>query len=249
MELTFDILLLLAATGFLAALIDAIAGGGGLLTVPMLLSTGLPPHLALGTNKFQSSCGTAVAVWRYAQHGLIDWKKMRLAIAMSFIAAAFGTITVQFISSEILEKIVPVLVMMIAFYFLFAKKPEEEKVKPRLEMKPFSLTIVPAIGFYDGFFGPGTGSFFTASLVALKGFDLKRAAANTRVLNLASNVAALLMFIAGGKVVWIAGIVMAVFAMAGGYVGSKLGIKHGARLIRPVLVAVCVALCLKLLID
>ncbi len=247
LSLSPEILSLLAATGFLAGTIDAIAGGGGLLTLPVLLSAGLPPHIALGTNKFQSMCGTAVAAWRYARAGLIDWRNIMPAVIGTFLGAALGTFSVQQINPDILKPLVPFLLMAMAVYFLFSKRLSDADSHVRMSMPMFAISFAAVIGFYDGFFGPGTGSFFAASMIGFLGMNIKRATANTKVLNLTSNLAALLMFLLAGQILWQAALVMAAAQVFGGALGARLAITHGARLIRPVLVCVSLALCLKLL--
>lgn len=247
MEMSFDVLFLLAATGFVAATIDAIAGGGGLLTIPVLMSVGIPPHFVLGTNKFQSSCGTFIATLRYARHGLIDWKQIWPAAAGAFAGGVAGTLTVQQIDPDILKPVVPFLLMAMAVYFLLSKRLTDKDSHGRMGVFGFALSFAPVIGFYDGFFGPGTGSFFSAAIIAFLGYGAQRAAANTRLLNLMSNWAALLTFLWAGQIYWEAALIMAGTAIVGGATGARLGLKHGGKLIKPVLVTVSIALSLKLL--
>ncbi len=246
-ELTPDILILLAATAFIASTIDAMAGGGGLLTIPVLMTTGIPPHMVLGTNKMQAICGTSVATWRYARQGLIDWKIIRPAVIGTFIGSALGTIAVQQLDSDFLKPLVPFLLMAMALYFLLSPRLSDQDSHARIGMMAFACTFAPVIGFYDGFFGPGAGSFFTATLLAFLGMNLQRATANTKLLNLTSNAASLLMFLIGGNVVWLAAAVMIPGQIIGGYCGAHLAMRHGAKLIKPVLVIVSLALSAKLL--
>lgn len=245
-EFSFDLILLLALIAYAAGTIDAIAGGGGLLTVPALLTAGLPPHLALGTNKLQSSCGTAVAVWRFTRAGLIDWRQLWPLVLGSVLGGVLGTLLVQQIAADFLQPIIPALLIAIALYFILVKPPRDTDAKSRMTMRGFALTLAPIIGCYDGFFGPGTGAFFTLAIVTMLGWHLPRAAASTRALNLASNLAALIAFVAAGQVIWAIGLMMAVANMLGGYTGSHLAMRHGVPLIRWLLVAVCIALCVRL---
>jgi uncharacterized membrane protein YfcA len=203
--------------------------------------------MVLGTNKMQAICGTSVATWRYARQGLIDWKIIRPAVIGTFIGSALGTIAVQQLDSDFLKPLVPFLLMAMALYFLLSPRLSDQDSHARIGMMAFACTFAPVIGFYDGFFGPGAGSFFTATLLAFLGMNLQRATANTKLLNLTSNAASLLMFLIGGNVVWLAAAVMIPGQIIGGYCGAHLAMRHGAKLIKPVLVIVSLALSAKLL--
>ena len=231
-------------TGF----IDSIAGGGGLIMMPALLFAGLPPINALATNKLQSVFGTFVAMTNYGRKGLIDWKAAPLPAALVFVGAAAGTFAVQSISTSVLKLIVPVLLIGAAAYILLSPRMTDEDAQQRLSA-PGYAPVGGAIGFYDGFFGPGAGTFYTTSLVALRGLGLTRATALTKLLNFLSNVASVLLFAFGGKMLWVAGLCMAAGAMAGGWVGSHTAMRFGARLIRPLLVAISLGMTAKLLWD
>ncbi|TAH34005.1 MAG: hypothetical protein EYC62_05735 [Alphaproteobacteria bacterium] len=246
-ELTTDILMLLFATALAASTIDAMAGGGGLLTIPVLMTTGIPPHMVLGTNKMQAICGTSVATWRYARQGLINWKSIRPAVIAALLGSALGTIVVQQISADFLKPLVPFLLMAMALYFLLSPRLSDQDSHARIGMMTFAATFAFGIAFYDGFFGPGAGSFYTASLLAFLGMNLQRATANTKLLNLSSNMGSLAMFILGGKVIWLVAAVMIPGQIIGGYCGAHLAMRHGAKLIKPVLVVVSLALSAKLL--
>ena len=236
----------LTATAVLTGFIDAIAGGGGLIMVPALLFAGVPPLQALGTNKAQSTCGTAVACFNYARSGLFSWREHRWTIAIVFIGAALGVVAVQAVGSQSLGLVIPILLMAVALYVLLSPRMTDEDAHERIGDTAYK-PIAGAIGFYDGFFGPGTGSFFTSSLVGLRGMGLTRATALTKLFNLTSNVASVIVFAIGGKVLWLLGLCMAVGAMAGGWAGSHSAMRFGARLIRPLLVVLSLGLTARLM--
>ena len=249
LPVSLEVLLLLFAVGGVAGFVDSIAGGGGLLSVPALLAAGLAPTAALATNKVQSSFGAGSAAWNYARRGAVRPRDLAPAIATTFVGAAGGTILVQQVDPGVLETVLPFLVLAIAVYFLVRPDAGEVSRTARIGRGPFAATAAPAIGFYDGFFGPGTGSFFALSFVTLRGHDLTRATAHTKVLNLTSNVAALAFFALGGAPVWTVGLVMAVGQFTGARLGSNLVLARGARLVRPLLVVVSVAISIRLLVT
>lgn len=241
------VLAALGASGLLAGFVDAIAGGGGLITVPALLAAGLSPVQALGTNKLQSAVGTTMATATYWHGGFLDVRAMVPAIATSYAGSMAGAYVVQHVDVGVLEHMVPIALILVAAYFLFAPRLSDADRAARLDL--VLLPVMGAIvGFYDGVLGPGTGSFFTMGFVVLFGFGVTRAAGHTKLLNLASNLAALTLFIPTGNVVWPAALVMAAAQIAGGYLGARTGIRFGARLIRPLVVVVSVALALKVLV-
>lgn len=248
MPLSAEIFLFLVSVALIAGFIDAIAGGGGLLSVPALLAVGIPPVAALATNKVQSSMGTATACFAYARNGHIDFRAMRLPVLLTFLGAAGGALVVQIIEPSVLAAVVPVLLIAMSLYFLLSPRLGDIDGKQRVGIAVFAF-VVGAIGFYDGFFGPGAGSFYALSLVSLMGFGLVRATANTKLLNLTSNVAALLTMAVGGKMVWTLGLAMGGAAMIGGQLGSMAAMRFGGRLIRPLLVTISIALTVKLLAD
>lgn len=236
----------LTAIAVLTGFIDAIAGGGGLIMMPALLFAGVPPINALATNKLQSMFGTAIAYRNYALKGLVDWRANLLTILLVFAGASAGVIVVQSIDTRALSLVIPLLLMAVSVYVLLSPRMSDEDAHQRVSAKGYA-PVGAAIGAYDGFFGPGTGSFFTASLVGLRGLGLTRATALTKLLNLTSNIASVLLFAIGGQMFWLLGLCMAVGAMAGGWIGSHSAIRFGARLIRPLLVTLSLALTARLL--
>jgi uncharacterized membrane protein YfcA len=236
----------LTAVAVLTGFIDAIAGGGGLIMMPALLSAGVPPINALATNKLQSMFGVATACFNYGRKGLIDWRANLLTIITVFAGATVGVIAVQSIETKALSLIIPLLLMAVALYVLISPRMSDEDAHQRVSARGYA-PVGGAIGAYDGFFGPGAGSFFAASLVGLRGLGLTRATALTKLLNLTSNVASVLIFAIGGEMFWLLGLCMAAGAMAGGWIGSHTAIRFGASLIRPLLVILSIGLTGRLL--
>ncbi|WP_407544936.1 TSUP family transporter [Vibrio parahaemolyticus] len=231
MELTLEVLTALFLVASVAGFIDAMAGGGGLLTLPALLAAGLSPTQALATNKLQSSFGSFSASWYFVRNGIVSLKEMRFAILCTFIGAAIGAEAVQFIDASVLTSLIPVLLIAISLYFLLA---------PR-------LCIGGGVGFYDGFFGPGTGSIFTVCFVALGHFSLVDATARTKILNFTSNIAALLFFVLAGLPVWEIGLTMAVGGFIGAQLGAKVVVTKGQKWIRPLVITMSMLMATKLL--
>ncbi len=236
----------LTATAVLTGFVDAIAGGGGLIMMPALLFAGVPPINALATNKLQSMFGTATACANYSRQGLVDWRDHKGTIALVFAGASGGVIAVQAIDPGALRLIIPLLLIAVALYVIASPRMTDDDAHQRISARGYG-PVAALIGAYDGFFGPGTGSFFTATLVGLRGAGLTRATALTKVFNLTSNVASVLFFALGGKMLWLLGLSMAGGAMIGGYLGSHTAIRFGARIIRPLLVTLSLGLTARLL--
>lgn len=248
-SLSLEILAILAVVGFFAGLIDAMAGGGGLLALPALLWAGLSPLDALGTNKGQGVFGTFAATVNFVRRGEIGLRELLPAISLTFAGSALGAMVVSQVASDLLARIIPFLLIGFAVYFLFAPSFGERDARRRLGQWAFSLLIGFGVGFYDGFFGPGTGTFFVAAFVLLLGCNLKRATAGTKVLNFTSNLAAVMLFAVAGHVLWVPALAMGGSQLLGGWLGSHLVMEHGTRLIRPLLVAVTIILSLRLLFS
>ncbi len=241
---------MLAITAFFAGTVDAIAGGGGLITLPALLAAGLPPHIALGTNKGQSvwgSCAALIAFWRA---GRVDRKQAAIAFPLGLIGAGLGAGLVLLVDRDALRPIV-IAMLIGASVLLLIKKPsrEEDDIPPEKRARYLLLaaTLAFVIGGYDGFFGPGTGTFLIVGFVALCGKSLTRATADAKVVNFASNLASVVAFGLAGTVAWAVAIPMAGGQLIGGIVGARLAIKGGAKLIRIMVLLVSGALVAKLL--
>ena len=248
MELDIFTLFLLFLAGGFAGFVDSIAGGGGIITLPALLAVGIPPHQALATNKLQSSFGSFTATLNYAKKGLMNPKELILGVVFTFIGAASGAIAVQYFDAKSLEDMIIFMLIIIFLYTLAS--PNLGKIHTTAKLrKPIFYTIFGLlIGFYDGFFGPGTGSFWTMALILLLGLDLKAATAQTKLFNFTSNIASLLMFIYAGLVLWLAGIVMGLGQIIGAYLGSNLVAKKEVKFIRVFFLIVVGVTILKLMI-
>jgi len=233
----------------LAAFIDSIAGGGGLLTVPSLLAAGLSPAQALATNKLQSVGGSFSASLYFIRRGAVNLREQKLNIAMTFLGAIGGTLLIQHIQADILRQILPLLLISIGLWFLLMPRLGEADREHRLRGLPFALIGGGCVGFYDGFFGPGAGSFYALAFVTLCGFNLAKATAHAKILNFTSNFASLLFFMFGGKVVWGTGVVMLLGAFIGARLGARLVLSRGQKLIRPMVVTVSAVMSAKLLWD
>lgn len=249
MELSIELVLLLFITGLAAGFVDSIAGGGGLLTMPVLLWTGMPPAMALGTNKLQGSIGTFTSSYRYYRKGHIPIKSAMLSVLAAFAGSALGTYAVRQFDSGLLSTILPILLMLFALYFLFSPRITNQDARQRLGKQTFAFTAGLGIGFYDGFFGPGAGAFYVIAYVTLLGYGIVRATAHTKLLNFSSNISALIFFQLAGLVSWKIGLVMGLGQIAGSYVGSHLTMKHGVQLVKPMLITVSVLMSIKLLLE
>jgi uncharacterized membrane protein YfcA len=232
----YSILPILFLTGLAAGTIDAIAGGGGLISLPMLLSVGVPPHVALGTNKLQSIFGTAIATHSYYRHGWLQKEGLLHGLFFSFCGALIGANASLFLSSALLKKIIPILLLCVLLYTIFSPKLSDIDRHPRMNQNYFFILFGLLLGFYDGFLGPGTGSFWVFALIFFLGFNMTKATAYTKALNLNTNFAALICFALGNNVDYRIGFCMAAGQVFGGKLGAHLAIKKGAKLIRPVFI-------------
>lgn len=237
--------IILFFVAFLASLIDSIAGGGGLLTTPAMLLVGINPLNTLATNKFQSCFGTFTSTYNYYRNGLLTEPKKNIYFALSFIGSMIGTLLVSRISNELLERVIPVLLILAAIFFILNRGPSKASSNQKL-LIVFNLFVL-AIGFYDGFFGPGTGSFFVLAFVIIKGVSIMESTAITKLLNFASNFAAFIIFSIQGYVLWELGLIMAVAQIGGANIGSRFAISNGEKVVRPVLVVVSILLSIRIL--
>ena len=242
------LLLTMFVVAIVTGFIDSIAGGGGLIMMPALLAAGLPPHMAIGTNKVQSVFGTSTACWSYWRGGLVEIRRNLPLVALVFAGSAIGALTIQQVSSAILGYIAPFFLLALALYVIFSPRMTDVDAAERVSRKGYA-PVAGGISFYDGFFGPGTGQFFTATLIGLRGYGLTKATANTKLFNATTNWAAVIMFAFGGKIVWALGLTMAVGAIIGGYLGSRFAMRHGARIIRPLMIIASLGLTGKLIWD
>jgi uncharacterized membrane protein YfcA len=240
---------LLFAAGLVAGFVDSVAGGGGLITIPVLLNVGLDPQCALGTNKLQATFGSGSASWHYARAGTVAFGDCGRGFAFSLAGAALGALAVQRLDPLLLKRAIPVLLMAVAIYTLLKPDLGARDSRPRMSRPRFDFLFGLGIGFYDGFFGPGTGTFWAMAFVLGLGFNLTRATAYTKVMNFASNLSSLAFFVSGRNVLFGAGLSMGLGQLLGARIGSRLVIAKGARFIRPIFIAMVLALTFKLLYD
>jgi uncharacterized membrane protein YfcA len=248
-ELATETALLLALAAFVAGFIDSIAGGGGLISMPALLLAGLSPVEALGTTKWQSLWGSGSATLAYASKGHIELRAYLPFAIVSALGAALGAYFATRVPGEWMEAFLPLLLIAIALYFAFKPNMSDIDRHHRISPRLFGTTVVPAIGFYDGVFGPGTGSFFMLCLVSLMGFGVLKATAHTKLLNLASNIGSFAVFVFAGAIVWKIGLLMGAAQFLGARLGATVAMRNGSRLIKPMLVTACVVLAVRLLVD
>lgn len=239
--------LLLFLTGAIAGLVDAVAGGGGILTVPVLLNLGLPVPLALGTNKLQSTFGALMASATFIRRGVVSLRECRPGILLTLVGALLGAATVQWLDTRFLAALVPWLLGGILLYSIFRPHVGTHEHPPRLRWGWFYTAFGLGLGFYDGFFGPGVGSFWTMAFIAIQGFNYTRAAGYTRVMNATSNVAALALFALHGTVHLGAGLAMGAGQLVGARLGAGLVVKKGARFVRPIFLTMVTLTLLRLL--
>ncbi len=244
-----QIMILLGLAAFVAGFVDSIAGGGGLVTIPALLLAGLPPVAALGTNKLQGLFGTASATIHYAANGHVDLRRQMPWAVLAFAGGIAGALLATVIPGGILRAALPFILVVIALYFALKPGMDDIDRAERLSPLVFGLSIVPLIGFYDGVFGPGTGSFFMLAFVSLAGFGVLKATAHTKLLNFSSNLGGFVLFAFAGAIYWKIGLLMGVAQFLGARLGAGLAISNGARLIKPLLVVICLALAARLLAD
>ena len=219
LELSIFTMSLLLLAALVAGFIDTLVGGGGLITIPALMVAGVPPIFALGTNKLQSTVGTGTASLSMFRRQKVTFENVKVMMFAAFIGSLLGSTIVQFFDAKILNVVIPTVIVLIAFYFVLAPTQTLIEREPGMSRNRYAATAVPTIGFYDGMFGPGTGSFFVLAGVSLQGQQIVNATVVAKTLNFATNFAALLIFIWFGKVLWAVGGLM----MLGQYVGASLG--------------------------
>ena len=235
---------------FLAGFVDAIAGGGGLISLPAYLIAGVPTHMALGTNKMSSMMGTAIATGRFAKNGYIQFKKVVWFIMAALIGSSIGSNLTLLVSDKILQYMMIVILPIVAFYVMRNKKMGDDSMAGTLpERKSFLIALASAllIGIYDGFYGPGTGTFLLLVFTGAAKMDTRSASAQTKVINLSSNIAALVTFIIAGNVYYPLGLAAAACSVAGNYLGSGLVVHDGQKIVRPVVLVVLGILFIKIL--
>lgn len=235
---------------FVAGFVDAVAGGGGLISLPAYMLAGVPTHNAIATNKMSSCMGTTIATTKYALNGFIPWKQVIPAVISAFVGSTMGANLALIVSDGAFRYIMMVLLPIIAFYVLKTKKFNEdlERLTP---VKETIVVIIVAliIGVYDGFYGPGTGTFLILLLTGIAHLKLTEANGLTKVINLTTNIAALTVYLINGKVFLLLGITAGCFNIMGNYLGATLFQKDGAKFTRPIMLFVLVIFFIKLIIN
>ncbi len=235
---SIEILTFLFLIATLAGCIDTLAGGGGLIVLPALILTGMPPHYALGTNKLQGSMGTATATLMMFRKRRVSPQQVRSLMFAAFIGSVMGTVAVQFVNTDVLSFVIPLVLGGIAVYFLLSPQPDQGG-NPVITEKNYRRLVVPAIGWYDGMFGPGTGSFFALAGVSFRGLGLIDATAVAKTLNFATNIASLFVFLMAGKIVWPVGLLMMGGQMLGAWAGSQALFAINPKYLRYLVVTMC----------
>lgn len=242
---SIELLFILFIVAMVAGLLDTLAGGGGLISIPALMLSGVPPLAALGTNKLQGSVGTATATFMMFKNRKVDWNSVKYLMLSAFIGAVLGTISLQFVNVDALSYLIPVVLVIIAIYFIFAPMPSESQAKPTISNQKYKNLVVPFIGLYDGMFGPGTGSFFALSGVSCRSLDLLTATAIAKPLNFSTNIASLAVFLIAGHIVWSIGILMMFGQAIGAWLGSHCLFKINPVYLRGIVVLMCFGMLIK----
>lgn len=249
MELEIWVFVLLFCVAFFSGFVDAIAGGGGLITIPALISVGIPEHIALATNKLQATFGSFTAAANFTHKKMVDFNSLWRGIIWTFIGAVLGTWAILLIDASVIKYLIPIFLIAILIYTIFSPKLGESDSQKRINESLFYAIFGLVIGFYDGFIGPGTGSFWMFAFVSLLGLNLKSAVANTKILNFTSNIVSLAVFIGGGEILWILGIVMGFGQMIGAYFGSHMVIKKEIKFIKIIFLTVVSLTIVKIIYD
>jgi len=244
-QITIELLSMLFIVAVVAGLLDTLAGGGGLISVPALILSGVGPLAALGTNKLQGSMGTATATFIMLKSKRVKWHEVKEVMAFAFAGAIIGAIAIQFIDSSILSYVIPIVISFIGVYFLLSPTPTEQQTKPKISERRYKGIIIPTIGCYDGFFGPGTGSFFTLAGVSLRGHGIINSTAIAKTLNFSTNIASLIIFLIAGKIVWTIGLIMMLGQIIGAWLGAHCLFSINPKYLRILVVIMCFGMLIK----
>jgi len=245
---SIEILAFLFFVGVVAGFLDTLVGGGGLLAVPALLLSGIPPIYVLGTNKFQGSMGTGIATFLLFRKKKLDWNSVKSLMFASFIGSIVGGVIIQFVDTQFLSFVIPIVLVFIAIYFIISPKPKSTvgNSKPN---KKFELFAVPVVGFYDGMFGPGAGSFFAMTGVMLKKLEIIQATILAKPLNFASNIAGFIVFFSFGHIAFLIGILMMMGQMIGAFFGTHYLLKANPLIIRFLIVIISISMLIKYMLS
>lgn len=249
-EITIWVYLIVCPLVFLAGFVDSIAGGGGLISLPAYMIAGLPAHNAIGTNKLSSTMGTSISVIRYAKNGYMPWKEA-LACAVCAIIGSQGGARLSLIIGDEVLKIIMLVLLPFTALFVMSKRSLKDSGEDKLSLKAFllSLAVALVIGFYDGFYGPGTGAFLLLFLTAVAKIKLTTANGIAKAINFSSNISALVVFLLSGQSIIALGVTAGLFSIAGNWLGSKAFVKNGSKIVKPVMIAVLVVCFIKVLTE
>jgi len=247
----FTTTVLLCIAGFVASFVDSIAGGGGLISVPAFMLAGLPPHMVLGTNKFSATAGSFTSSLKFIRSGKANFKLLKYLIPFTLIGSMLGVRAVLYIDQKFLTPLVLILIMFIGIYTLFSKSLGlEDKFKGLTKKNViFGIILALSLGFYDGFFGPGTGSFLVFGFINIFGFNFVSSSANARILNFTSNITALVLFALSGQIDYMLGVPVAIFMILGARMGTSVALSKGSKLIKPIFVTMSLAVAVKMLMN
>ena len=241
---SIEILTFLFIVGIIAGFLDTLVGGGGLLAVPALLLSGIPPIYVLGTNKFQGSMGTGIATFILFRKKKLDWHSVKKLMLASFVGSVIGGIIVQFIDTQLLSFVIPIVLFVIAIYFIISPKPKSISINSKSNKK-FDSYAVPVVGFYDGMFGPGAGSFFVMTGVMLKKLEIIQATILAKPLNFASNIAGVVVFFTFGHIAFLIGLIMMLGQLIGSFFGTHYLLKANTKVIRLLIVVTSLSMLAK----
>lgn len=242
---SIEVLTFLFFAAAVAGFLDTLAGGGGLIALPALIISGIPPLFALGTNKLQGTIGTATATIMMLRKRAVRWHDVKYLMLAAFIGSTLGTIAVQFLNTELLNFVIPAVLLCIAVYFLISPQVTNPDHEAKVSANNYRRLVVPVIGWYDGMFGPGTGSFFALAGVSFRGQNLINSTAIAKTLNFSTNIASLFVFLIAGKVIWFVGLVMMSGQFIGAWAGSLCLLKIDPKYLRLVVVLMCVGMLCK----
>lgn len=250
MELSIWTFIIVCPMVFLASFVDAVAGGGGLISLPAYLLAGVQPKFAIGTNKLSSAIGTVFSTARYCKNGFFDLKLAIPSVIVALAGSYIGAKTVLVTNDEVLKYILIVVLPVVAFFVLKKKNFNKVKNKPK-RITQFIIAVLASfvVGMYDGFYGPGTGTFLILIYTGLVKLDLLTASGNTKLVNLASNITALVTFMCSDNIVYALGITASVFSIVGHYLGSGMVMKNGSKIVKPIIVVVIVLLLIKICVG
>ena len=251
MSVNYLSLLIICPLVFAASLLDAVAGGGGLVSLPAYLLAGLPPHNAIATNKLSSSIGTVASTARFIRNKCVDWPTAIPSAALAVLGSIAGANLVLAISDNAIRYIMLVLIPLLAFVVLKRRDLGAESLEPVSRRRQFIVICFAAliVGMYDGFYGPGTGTFLLLAYTQLAKLPLRLAAGNVKIANLSSNVGSLVVFLLNGQAIVPLGLIAAVFALLGHFLGAGLLLKNGGKIVKPFILVVLGLLFVRLVYD